>query len=77
MFKYCKDVHAIFLQAHYNSFRFLLKSSEEDFKETKGAIRIRISKKNRQHNGQTKKYKGETTIYKHTYKTKETNKYDH
>jgi hypothetical protein len=31
-------------------------------KNTKGAIRIRISKKNRQHNGQKKK--GQTTIYK-------------
>ena len=27
---------------------------EEEFEDTKGAIRIRISKKNRQHNGQTK-----------------------
>jgi len=27
------------------------------FQDTKGAIRIRISKKNRQHNGQKKKYK--------------------
>ena len=35
-------------------------------------IRIRISKKNRQHNGQKKKYKrGQTTIYKNTYKTKD------
>ena len=30
---------------------------EEEFEDTKGAIRIRISKKNRQHNGQKKKYK--------------------
>ena len=30
---------------------------EEEFVDTKGAIRIRISKKNRQHNGQKKKYK--------------------
>ena len=30
---------------------------EEDFEDTKGVIRIRISKKNRQHNGQKKKYK--------------------
>jgi len=30
---------------------------EEEFKDTKGAIRIRISKNNRQHNGQKKKYK--------------------
>ena len=30
---------------------------EEEFEDTKGAIRIRISKKNRQHNDQKKKYK--------------------
>ena len=30
---------------------------KEDFEDTKGAIRFRISKKNRQHNGQEKKYK--------------------
>jgi hypothetical protein len=30
---------------------------EEEFEDTKGAIRIRILKKNRQHNGQKKKYK--------------------
>jgi hypothetical protein len=29
----------------------------EEFEYTKGVIRIRISKKNRQHNGQKKKYK--------------------
>jgi len=28
-----------------------------EFEDTKGVIRIRISKKNRQHNGQKKKYK--------------------
>jgi hypothetical protein len=32
-------------------------SSLEEFEDTIGAIRIRISKKNRQHNGQKKKYK--------------------
>ena len=31
--------------------------------DTKGAIRIRISKKNRQHNGPPKSTKGQTTIY--------------
>jgi hypothetical protein len=36
----------------------------EEFEDTKGAIRIRISKKNRQHNGQKKKYKEQTMIYK-------------
>jgi len=30
---------------------------EEEFEDTKRAIRNRISKKNRQHNGQKKKYK--------------------
>jgi hypothetical protein len=30
---------------------------KEEFEGTKGAIRIRLSKKNRQHNGQKKKYK--------------------
>ena len=30
----------------------------EEFEDTKGAIRIRVSKKNRQHNDQKKKYKG-------------------
>jgi hypothetical protein len=29
----------------------------EKFEDTKGVIRSRISKKNRQHNGQRKKYK--------------------
>ena len=30
---------------------------QEEFEDTKGVIRIRIPKKNRQHNGQKKKYK--------------------
>jgi hypothetical protein len=30
----------------------------EEFEDTKGVIRICISKKNRQHNGQKKKYNG-------------------
>jgi len=28
----------------------------DEFEDTKGVIRIRISKKNRQHNGQRKRY---------------------
>jgi hypothetical protein len=36
---------------------------KEEFEDTKGAIRIRISKKNKQHKGQYKK-KGQTTISK-------------
>jgi len=31
--------------------------NEEEFEDTKGAIKIHISKTNRQHNGQKKKYK--------------------
>ena len=30
---------------------------QEEFEDTKGVIRICISKRNRQHNGQKKKYK--------------------
>ena len=30
---------------------------KEEFEDTKEVIRVRISKKNRQHNGQNKKYK--------------------
>jgi hypothetical protein len=37
-------------------FKKISESSEEKFEDTKGAIIIRISKKNRQHNGK-KKYK--------------------
>ena len=36
----------------------------EEFEDTKGLIRICISKKNRQHNDQKKSTKGQTTIYK-------------
>ena len=32
-------------------------AKSKEFVDTKGAIRIRISKKNRQHNGKKKKYK--------------------
>jgi hypothetical protein len=44
---------------------------QEEFEVTKGAIRNRISKKNRQHNGQKKKVqKNKQRSTKHTYKTK-------
>jgi hypothetical protein len=42
---------------------------QEEFEDTKGVIRIRISKKNRQHNDQKKKDKQRST--KHTHKTKD------
>jgi hypothetical protein len=38
--------------------------SLEEFEDTKGVIRIRISKKNRQHNGKQKSTKGQTAINK-------------
>ena len=39
--------------------------SVSSFEDTKGVIRIRLSKKNRQRNGQKKKStEGQTTIYK-------------
>jgi hypothetical protein len=34
-----------------------LSGEQEEFEDIKGAIRNRISKKNRQHNGQKEKYK--------------------
>ena len=43
--------------------------NQEEFEDTKGVIRICISKKKRQHNGQKKKDKQRFT--KHTYKTKD------
>jgi hypothetical protein len=36
---------------------------KEEFEDTKGVIRIRKSKKNRQHNGQMKKYKKQITQF--------------
>ena len=35
---------------------------QEEFKDTKGVIRIRISKKNRQHNGPKNSIKGQMTL---------------
>ena len=37
---------------------------EDEFEDTKGVIRIRKSKKDRQNNGQGKRTKEQTTIYK-------------
>ena len=42
---------------------------KEEFEDTKGVIRFRKLKKDRQHNGQKKKDKQRST--KHTYKTKD------
>ena len=41
--------------------------SGEEFKDTKGVIRIRKSKKDRQHNGQKEKDKQRSTNYTHVW----------
>jgi len=46
-----------------------MRQLQEEFEDTKGPIRIRKSKKDRQHNGQKKKDKQRFT--KHTHKTKD------
>ena len=43
--------------------------NEDEFEDTKGVIRFRKWKKNRQHNGQKKKNKKRST--KHTHQTKD------
>ena len=43
---------------------------QEEFEDTKGVIRIRISTKNRQHNGQKKVQKDKQRSTKHIHKTK-------
>ena len=60
-----------FKQTTSHTFFFLMLSLQwqkqtviEEFEDTKGVIRIRISKKNRQHNAKRKSTKGQTTIYK-------------
>jgi hypothetical protein len=50
----------------------LLIKKKEEFEDTKGVIRIHISKKNRQHNGQKKKVqKNKQRSTKLTHKTKD------
>jgi hypothetical protein len=46
----------------------LFNKDQEEFEDTKGVIRIRTSKRNRQHNGQRKRDKQRFT--KHTHKNK-------
>jgi hypothetical protein len=54
----------LYILQHNNAYLSFL-----EFKDIKGVIRIRKSKKNRQHNGQKKKNKQRLT--KHTHKTKD------
>jgi hypothetical protein len=49
---------------------------KKEFEDSKGVIRIRISKKNKQHSGQKKKVqKDKQRSTKHTYKTDQKKKY--
>jgi hypothetical protein len=57
---------------HVTSFQLWGTYRREEFEDTKCVIRIRISKKSRQHNGQKKKVqKDKQRSTKHTYKTKD------
>ena len=49
-----KTIHGMFLCASSKGF---IRTVQEEFEDTKGVIRIRKSKKNRQHNDQMKKCK--------------------
>ena len=53
-FSFTRD---IFISDHVKNNNIFYCIAKEEFEDTKGVIRIRISKKNRQHNGQKKKYK--------------------
>ena len=45
------------IAAHPSSYQVMVSRLNEKFEDTKGVIRICISKRNIQHNGQKKKYK--------------------
>ena len=65
----CLQFYILF---NMNVLIYIQRVLKEEFEDTKGAIRIRISKKNRQHNGQKKKVqKDKQRSTKHTYKTKD------
>jgi len=58
IFGLCLHVRYSLYQPLTVSVAFFISSTLwEEFEDTKGVIIIRISKKNRQHNGQKKKYK--------------------
>ena len=51
---------------------FILLDFDQEFEDTKGVIRICITKKNRQHNGQKEKaQKDKQRSTKHKHKTKD------
>jgi len=55
-----------------NSIFIMVSTQIEEFEDTKGVIRIHVTKMNRQNNGQKKKYrKNKQRSTRHTYKTKD------
>jgi hypothetical protein len=64
--------HFFSLACIIGDLHFRLKILQEEFEDTKGVIRIHKSKKNRQHNGQKRKYKRTNNdIQNTTQKTKD------
>jgi hypothetical protein len=56
--------HRNLIKRKFKTFYYI----EEKFKDDKGVIRSRISKKNRKHNGQMKREKGHTRINETLYR---------
>jgi len=52
-----------------NVYLYMESTMQEEFEDTKWVIIIQISKENRQHNGQKKKYKGTNNDLQNTHKT--------
>ena len=68
MTRFWNDLHQVRSRSKVRK----VKQFKEEFEDTKGGTRIRISKKNRQHNGQKKKVQQDKQrSTKHTYKTKD------
>ena len=57
VFYYYSNLYELAFKSLHVFFYYYIVKLKEEFEDTKGVIIIRISKKNRQHNGQNKKYK--------------------
>ena len=74
LFQYFTSLSSVATVQHHQHMEFTFHSvlmsstvifkTEEEFEDTKGVIKIRKSKKDRQHNGQRKGTEGRTKIYK-------------
>ena len=65
----CCYIFCLVLVYKYITAHPVIREGKKEFEVTKGVIKIRKSKKNRQHNGQKQKDKHRST--KHTHKTKD------